>query len=92
MRFKIIGIGEVLWDLLPAGPQLGGAPANFACHARALGARACQVTRVGNHEFGLEILPRLREQGIPEGKVQIFPPAYLPFPLALRTSRKDSSE
>ena len=31
--------GEILWDLLPAGKQLGGAPANFAYHANALGAR-----------------------------------------------------
>ena len=34
----IVGLGEVLWDLLPAGKQLGGAPANFAYHANALGA------------------------------------------------------
>ena len=40
MKFNIVGLGEVLWDLLPAGPQLGGAPANFTCHARALGAEA----------------------------------------------------
>ena len=32
--------GKLLWDLLPGGPQLGGAPANFACHAHSLGARA----------------------------------------------------
>ena len=47
MSFKIIGIGEVLWDLLPSGPQLGGAPGNFAYHAHALGATASVVTRVG---------------------------------------------
>jgi sugar/nucleoside kinase (ribokinase family) len=33
----VVGIGEILWDLLPDGRQLGGAPANFAFHARALG-------------------------------------------------------
>jgi fructokinase len=70
MRFKIVGIGEVLWDLLPAGPQLGGAPANFAYHAHALGAHACVVTRVGADEFGREILRRLKEQGIADGTVQ----------------------
>ena len=47
MSTKIIGIGEVLWDLLPAGRQLGGAPANFAYHARELGARAAWRMRVG---------------------------------------------
>ena len=71
MRFKIVGIGEVLWDLLPAGPQLGGAPANFAYHAHALGAHACVVTRVGADEFGREILRRLKEQGIADGTVQV---------------------
>ncbi len=38
MAFKILAIGEILWDLLPSGPQVGGAPANYACHAKALGA------------------------------------------------------
>ena len=38
MRTKVIAAGEILWDLLPAGKQLGGAPANFAYHAHALGA------------------------------------------------------
>jgi len=71
MNFKIVGIGEVLWDLLPAGPQLGGAPANFAYHAHALGAQAGVVTRVGDDKFGREILRRLGEQGIADGTVQV---------------------
>ena len=71
MNFKIIGIGEVLWDLLPAGPQLGGAPANFAYHARALGAQACVVSRIGDDNYGRDILRRLEEQGIADGTVQM---------------------
>jgi fructokinase len=71
MRFKIVGIGEVLWDLLPAGPQLGGAPANFAYHANALGAHACVVTRVGDDDFGREIRRRFEEQDIADGTVQV---------------------
>ena len=71
MSFKIIGIGEVLWDLLPAGPQLGGAPANFAYHAHALGAHACVVTRVGKDNLGSNILRRFEEQGIADGTVQV---------------------
>jgi fructokinase len=39
-RFRCVGLGEVLWDLLPDGRRLGGAPANFAYHASALGADA----------------------------------------------------
>ena len=58
MGFRVIGVGEVLWDLLPAGPQLGGAPANFAYHAHALGASASLVTRVGTDDLGRAILNR----------------------------------
>jgi fructokinase len=58
MSFRLVGIGEALWDLLPAGPQLGGAPANFAYHAHALGATAFLVTRVGNDDLGKAILER----------------------------------
>jgi fructokinase len=71
MKFKIIGIGEVLWDLLPSGAKLGGAPANFAYHAHALGATACVVTRVGHDELGWKIRRRFEEQGIADGTVQV---------------------
>lgn len=71
MSFKILGIGEVLWDLLPSGPQMGGAPANFACHARALGAQAAAVTRVGNDNFGHTILERFQDLDIADGTLQI---------------------
>lgn len=43
---KIIGIGEVVWDILPTGKQLGGAPVNFAYYFQALGMRAYPVTAV----------------------------------------------
>jgi len=75
MKFNIVGIGEVLWDLLPSGMKLGGAPANFACHAHALGAEACVVTRVGNDELGDDIFKRLAAQGIGSGTVQLDPVA-----------------
>jgi fructokinase len=71
MNFKMIGIGEVLWDLLPSGAQLGGAPANFAYHARALGANASVVTRVGNDNFGKAIIRRFQEQEIADGTLQV---------------------
>ena len=71
MSFKIIGIGEVLWDLLPDGPKLGGAPGNFAFHARALGAHACVVTRVGDDKLGRDILQLFEERGIADGTVQV---------------------
>jgi fructokinase len=70
MSFKVIGIGEVLWDLLPGGPQLGGAPANFACHARALGGHAGVITRIGRDQFGREILDRFQQMGFSDAMVQ----------------------
>lgn len=71
MNFKVIGIGEVLWDLLPSGPQLGGAPLNFAYHAKQLGAQAQVITRVGNDEYGRQILQRFDDMGIDADTVQV---------------------
>lgn len=71
MSRRVLGVGEVLWDLLPGGAQLGGAPANFACHARALGADAAVVTRVGRDARGREILDRLQALGLPSSLVQV---------------------
>jgi len=71
MNFNVVGLGEVLWDLLAAGPQLGGAPANFAYHAHALGARSQVITRVGNDDYGREILSRFRDMALPTHTVQI---------------------
>lgn len=63
-RFRCLGLGEILWDLLPGGKQLGGAPANFAYHAHALGADARVISRVGHDPLGREILDRLRALGL----------------------------
>jgi fructokinase len=71
MSFRVVGIGEVLWDLFPDGPQLGGAPANFAYHALALGARATVLTRVGKDRFGHEILEHFKTMDLPLGTVQL---------------------
>ncbi|MGC2154095.1 MAG: carbohydrate kinase [Terriglobales bacterium] len=69
-RFNVVGIGEVLWDLLASGRKMGGAPANFAYHAHALGANSLAITRVGKDERGREILRRFRELGLPATAVQ----------------------
>src|SRR2546427_8627530 len=60
----LVGTGEVLWDMLPGGRQLGGAPANFAYHASALGADGVVVSRVGNDDLGREIIRRLNALGL----------------------------
>jgi diaminopimelate decarboxylase len=53
--FTVVGLGEVLWDLLPDGKQLGGAPANFATQAAALGDRGVVASRVGTDDLGDQI-------------------------------------
>lgn len=75
MAFTVVGVGEVLWDLLPAGPQLGGAPTNFTHLAAALGARAMMVTRVGNDDLGREVLRRFAQRELPRDTVQVDPVA-----------------
>lgn len=70
-----IGLGEILWDLLPAGKQLGGAPANFAYHAHAMGAHALVVSRVGSDALGREILDRLGGLGLPTDGISTDPSA-----------------
>lgn len=75
MRAKILALGEVLWDLLPSGKQLGGAPANFTFQCRSLGADAGLVTRVGDDGLGREVLDRFRSLGLPTDTVQIDPEA-----------------
>ncbi len=73
MSHEILALGEVLWDLLPQGKQLGGAPANFTYHCRSLGASARLVTRVGDDALGREVLERFARLGIPREPVQIDP-------------------
>jgi fructokinase len=63
-RPVVIGVGELLWDLLPGGKQLGGAPANFAYHAQVLGAEALVISRVGQDGLGRTILDQLRVLGL----------------------------
>ncbi len=60
MVYSLVGIGEVLWDVFPAGKELGGAPANFAYHASALGGEGLIVSCVGYDPPGDEILQRLK--------------------------------
>ena len=73
MTPKILALGEVLWDLLPDGKQLGGAPANFTYQCRSLGASAALVTRVGDDESGREVLDRFEVLGLPTETVQVDP-------------------
>jgi len=62
--FLVVGIGEILWDLLPSGKMLGGAPTNFAFHANQLSAKGIPVSAIGNDELGKEIISELNLRGI----------------------------
>jgi fructokinase len=73
VTFTVVGLGEVLWDFLPTGPQLGGAPANFGYQAAALGARAMVVTRVGQDDLGREVIRRFAQANLPADTVQVDP-------------------
>jgi fructokinase len=73
MKPVIAGFGEILWDLFPSGKQLGGAPANFAYHAGAMGAEAYPVSSVGEDDNGREILSLLRQQGISDDYITLDP-------------------
>jgi fructokinase len=62
-KHTIVGLGELLWDLLPGGRQLGGAPANFAYFANLLGNRGVVASRVGSDELGRQAAGRLHQIG-----------------------------
>ena len=61
----VIGIGEALWDMLPEGKKLGGAPANFAYHASQFGLEGMAVSAIGQDELGEEIVEALEEHHLP---------------------------
>ena len=69
-RYTVVGLGELLWDLLPAGKHLGGAPANFAYITSLLGDEGIPASRVGADDLGGEALRHLTELGIPIDSIQ----------------------
>ena len=73
MQPLFIGLGELLWDLLPTGRQLGGAPANFAYIASLLGNRSAVVSRVGADELGREARDRCSAMGLDISHLQSDP-------------------
>lgn len=72
-RMMAAGLGEILWDMLPEGPKLGGAPANFAYQFTALGGHGLPVTRVGDDEQGREALALLQERGVDVSAITVDP-------------------
>ena len=64
MKKKVVGLGEVLWDLLPERACLGGAPANFAYITTLMGDQGIVASRVGEDSRGIEALRRMEELGL----------------------------
>jgi fructokinase len=64
MKKRVVGLGEVLWDLLPERTCLGGAPANFAYITTLMGDQGIVASRVGEDSRGLEALRRMEELGL----------------------------
>ena len=80
MKNIVVGMGEALWDILPEGKKIGGAPANFAYHVSQFGLNSCVVSAVGNDALGKEIIDNLTSKGVnhhinevpyPTGTVQV---------------------
>jgi fructokinase len=69
----ILGIGEVLWDILPEGARLGGAPANFAVMAGRLGNHAAILSRIGRDELGRRAVDRLNHTPIDANLLEVDP-------------------
>jgi fructokinase len=80
--YSVVGLGEALWDMLPSGKHLGGAPLNFAYIASLLGENAGIATRVGDDPFGSEIRSELSlrnldlsgiqtDSELPTGRVEV---------------------
>lgn len=80
MNKVIVGLGEALWDCLPDGSKLGGAPANFAYHASQFGNEAYAISAIGNDALGDQTLKEFEEKHLkyvmprvdyPTGTVQV---------------------
>ena len=66
----MVGLGEVLWDILPSGKVLGGAPANFAYMTNVLGDEGIVASRIGNDELGREACRVMQSLGLNTAYVQ----------------------
>lgn len=80
MNDLVVGMGEALWDVLPEGKKIGGAPANFAYHVSQFGLPSCVVSAVGDDDLGREIIENFTAKGLkqliadvpyPTGTVQV---------------------
>lgn len=88
MNDIVVGMGEALWDVLPEGKKIGGAPANFAYHVSQFGLPSRVISAVGSDPLGREIVENFTSKGLnhlieevpyPTGTVQVeIDPAGVP--------------
>lgn len=80
MKDYVVGMGEALWDVLPEGKKIGGAPANFAYHVSQFGLPSCVVSAIGDDPLGKELVENFTSKGLsqliaevpyPTGTVQV---------------------
>lgn len=64
MKDIVVGMGEALWDVLPEGKKIGGAPANFAYHVSQFGLPSCVVSAIGDDALGHEIINNFDSKGL----------------------------
>ncbi|HEY6851895.1 MAG TPA: carbohydrate kinase [Terracidiphilus sp.] len=69
----VLGLGELLWDMLPEGPRLGGAPANFSVMAARLGNHAVLLSRIGRDDLGRRALDALEPLPVDTSFVETDP-------------------
>lgn len=69
----ILGLGELLWDVLPEGPRLGGAPANFSVMAGRLGNHGVLLSRIGRDDLGRKAIETLDPIAVDAGFVETDP-------------------
>ena len=67
---KVIGVGELLWDVLPTGRRIGGAPVNFTHYVNALGCEGYAVSAVGRDASGDDLLAEFRRTGLSDSYLQ----------------------
>ena len=73
---RIVGLGEILWDVFPDGARFGGAPANFACSASGLAAGSARVSMagaVGRDDLGRRALAEFTARGVDVSAVAVLP-------------------
>ena len=64
MNDIVVGMGEALWDVLPEGKKIGGAPANFAYHVSQFGLPSRVISAVGSDPLGREIVENFTSKGL----------------------------